>query len=258
MRREIDGRRLRRVATTMMTALLAAGAAACGGEAGGGAEAAPQNTPPRGGNVSDTATAARAGASAAGAPRVLIAGTSLTAGLGLDPSDAYPALVQRKVDSAGYAARVVNAGLSGETSAGLARRIDWLLEEPAAVVVIETGANDGLRGLDVDSLGANLRGIIGTVRARQPGARILLVQMEAPPNFGARYTRAFRDTYARVAADSGVTLVPFLLDGVAGMGALNQDDGIHPNEEGSGIVAATVWRALEPVLASLDRPRVTR
>lgn len=189
---------------------------------------------------------------------VLFVGTSLTAGLGLDPSAAYPALVQRKVDSAGYAARVVNAGLSGETSAGLVRRIDWLLEEPTAVVVVETGANDGLRGLDVDSLGANLRGIIGTVRARRPDARILLVQMEAPPNFGAQYTAAFRETFGRVAADSGVTLVPFLLDGVAGVRALNQDDGIHPNERGAEVVAATVWRALQPVLASLDPPVVAR
>lgn len=257
MRRGIGGRRMRRAATTVVVALLAAGAAACGGESAGTADAAPQNTPPRGGNVSDPAASA-ADAPAAGAPRVLVAGTSLTAGLGLDPSDAYPALLQRKADSAGYAARVVNAGLSGETSAGLARRIDWLLEEPAAVVVIETGANDGLRGLDVDSLGANLRGIVGTVRARQPDARILLVQMEAPPNFGARYTQTFRETFARVAADSAVTLVPFLLDGVAGVGALNQDDGIHPNEDGAEIVAATVWRALEPVLASLDRPLATR
>jgi len=257
VRREIGGRRVRRAATAMV-ALLAAGVAACGDGSAGSADAAPQNTPPRGGNVSDPATSGSAATPAAGAPRILVAGTSLTAGLGLDPADAYPALLQRKADSAGYGARVVNAGLSGETSAGLARRIDWLLEEPAAVVVIETGANDGLRGLDVDSLGANLRGIVGTVRARQPDARILLVQMEAPPNFGARYTQAFRETFARVAADSGVTLVPFLLDGVAGIGTLNQDDGIHPNEEGARIVAATVWRALEPVLASLDRPAPTR
>src|SRR5690606_26349385 len=131
--------------------------------------------------AADTGTRPPA-AAGTGAPTVLIAGTSLTAGLGIAPEDAYPAVLQRMADSAGLAARVVNAGLSGETSAGLLRRIDWLLREPADVVVIETGANDGLRGLDPDSTRENLRRIVARVRAALPGARVLLVQMEAPPN----------------------------------------------------------------------------
>jgi acyl-CoA thioesterase-1 len=188
-------------------------------------------------------------------PRVVIAGTSLTAGLGLDPAQAYPALLQQMADSAGLAVRIENAGLSGETSAGLARRIDWLLREPAAMVVVETGANDGLRGIGVDALAANLRRIVARVRALQPEARVYLVQMEAPPNFGPAYTRRFHDVYGEVARETGVTLVPFLLDGVGGVRSLNQADGIHPNVAGARRVAATVWRALEPALDSLDRAR---
>jgi acyl-CoA thioesterase-1 len=193
------------------------------------------------------------------APLVLVAGTSLTAGLGLDPTDAYPAVLQRMADSAGIAARVVNAGLSGETSAGLVRRMDWLLRQHApAVVVIETGANDGLRGLDADSLGVNLRRIAAAVRERRPEARLLLVQMEAPPNFGPAYTARFRAVYGEVARETGATLVPFLLDGVAGDRRMNQADAIHPNQAGARRVAATVWRALEPALDSLDPVQAAR
>jgi acyl-CoA thioesterase-1 len=181
-------------------------------------------------------------------------GTSLTAGLGLDPDDAYPALLQRKADSLGLHVDIVNAGLSGETSAGALRRIDWLLRGPADVVVIESGANDGLRGLNVDSTRANLRAIIGKVKAARPQARILLAQMEAPPNLGAKYTDAFRAMYQDVAKEAGVSVMPFLLQGVAGVTALNQQDGIHPNERGEQIVANNVWAALEPVLKQLDGP----
>lgn len=184
--------------------------------------------------------------------RVLIVGTSLTAGLGLDPEDAYPALLQRKADSLGLHFDIVNAGLSGETSAGALRRIDWLLRGPADVVVIETGANDGLRGLDVDSTRANLRALVAKVKAARPGARILLVQMEAPPNLGAKYTTAFSAMYQDVAKEAGVSVMPFLLRGVAGVTNLNQPDGIHPNERGEQIVADNVWSALEPVLRQLD------
>lgn len=187
-------------------------------------------------------------------PTVLIAGTSLTAGLGLDPADAYPAVLQELADSAGLPARMVNGGSSGETSAGLVRRIDWLLREPAPdVVVIETGANDGLRGVDPAATRANLRRVVRAVRERAPAARVLLVQMEAPPNLGEAYTARFRAIYAEVARESGATLVPFLLEGVAGEPSLNQADGIHPNEEGARLVAHTVWRALEPVLAEVDQ-----
>ena len=183
-------------------------------------------------------------------------GTSLTAGLGLDPEDAYPALLQRKADSLGLHVDIVNAGLSGETSAGALRRIDWLLRGPADVVVIESGANDGLRGLNVDSTRANLRAIVGKVKAARPAARILLVQMEAPPNLGAKYTDAFHAMYQDVAKEAGVSVMPFLLQGVAGVTSLNQQDGIHPNERGEQIVANNVWAALEPVLKQLDGPAV--
>ena len=179
-------------------------------------------------------------------------GTSLTAGLGLDPEDAFPALLQRKADSLGLHVDFVNAGLSGETSAGAVRRIDWLLRGPADVVVIESGANDGLRGLNVDSTRSNLRAIIGKVKAARPAARILLVQMEAPPNLGAKYTDAFRAMYQDVAKEAGVGVMPFLLQGVAGVTSLNQQDGIHPNERGEQIVANNIWATLEPVLKQLD------
>jgi len=188
-------------------------------------------------------------------PIALIVGTSLTAGLGLDPDDAYPALLQRKADSTGLAIRVVNAGLSGETSAGALRRIDWLLTEVPAVVLIETGANDGLRGLDIDSTRANLRAIVRKVKAAAPEARIFLAQMESPPNLGERYTARFREMFPAVAREEGVNLLPFLLDGVAGVPSLNQGDGIHPNQEGARVVADNVWRAMGPTLrAAASRP----
>ena len=182
-----------------------------------------------------------------GRPVALLVGTSLTAGMGLDPDDAYPALLQRKADSAGLAIRIVGAGLSGETSAGALRRVDWLLAEPPQFVLIETGANDGLRGLNVDSTRANLRAILRRVKAAAPGAIVLLAQMESPPNFGAAYTSRFREMFPTVAREEGAVLVPFLLDGVAGVPSMNQSDGIHPNEEGSRLVAENLWRTLEPV-----------
>lgn len=186
-------------------------------------------------------------------PEILIIGTSLTAGLGLDPDDAYPALLQRKADSAGLRVHIVGAGLSGETSAGALRRLDWLLTTAPAVAVIETGANDGLRGLDVDSTRATLRAIIERLRSRAPSAIIYLAQMEAPPNMGQRYTSRFRAMFPEVASEEGVRLMPFLLEGVAGVPELNQPDGIHPNVEGSRIVAANVWRALLPALEAVGR-----
>jgi acyl-CoA thioesterase-1 len=179
---------------------------------------------------------------------VLFIGTSLTAGLGLDPKDAYVSLVGRKADSAGLAYDVVNAGLSGETSAGALRRIAWVLSGPGDVIIVETGANDGLRGLDVDTTRANIGEILKRVKTAKPKATVLLVQMEAPPNMGASYTAAFHAMYARLAAEHQVPLMPFLLEGVAGVSKLNQPDGIHPNEEGSKRVAANVFKAIEPVL----------
>ncbi|MCC6318494.1 MAG: arylesterase [Gemmatimonadaceae bacterium] len=178
-------------------------------------------------------------------------GTSLTAGYGLDdPNDAYPSVMQRMADSAGYRIAIQNAGLSGETSAGALRRIDWLLRNPYAVVVIETGANDGLRGLDIDSTRANLRAIIRHVRERLPSAQVALVQMEAPPNLGEAYTRRFHESFELVAREEQATLLPFLLDGIAGVASLNQRDGIHPNPAGAKVVAGNVWRGLQPLLAA--------
>jgi acyl-CoA thioesterase-1 len=185
------------------------------------------------------------------APVVLVIGTSLTAGLGVDPDEAYPAVLQRKADSAGYRVRVVNAGVSGETSAGALRRLDWLLRQPAAVVVVETGANDGLRGQDPDSVRANIQQILDRVRRLEPEPRLLLVGMEAMPNLGAEYVRRFRAIYPALAATNEVPLVPFLLDGVAGVDSLNQPDGIHPTAAGHRRAADLVWRYLEPMLRAL-------
>ena len=148
---------------------------------------------------------------------------------------------------------MVNAGLSGETTAGAARRIDWVLRTPADLVVIEGGANDALRGLAPDAARANLEQVIAAVRRKQPSAKIVLVQMEAPPNFGAAYTRSFRTIYGDIAKKENIPLLPFLLSGVAGIPRLNQADGIHPNLAGERIVADNLWRALKPIVAQLDR-----
>jgi acyl-CoA thioesterase-1 len=181
-------------------------------------------------------------------PVVLFVGTSLTAGFGLDPSEAFPALVQQKIDAAGLRYRVVNAGVSGETSAGALRRLDWLLREPVAVLVVETGANDGLRGQDPHATRANLKAILDAARRTQPPPRLVLAAMEAPPNYGEDYRRRFRALYPELAKASGATLLPFLLDGVAGDPKLNQPDGIHPTAEGERRVALNVWKVLRPLL----------
>jgi acyl-CoA thioesterase-1 len=185
---------------------------------------------------------------------VVFLGTSLTAGMGLEPEEAFPALLQQKIDSAGLPFEVVNAGVSGETSAGALRRIDWLLRQPIDVLVLETGANDGLRALNVDSTKANIQSIISRVRAAKPAARILLVQMEAPPNLGARYTSGFRSMFPDLARENGIVLLPFLLEGVAGERSLNQGDGIHPSAEGSRRIAGHLWPALERELRDAAPP----
>jgi acyl-CoA thioesterase I len=226
-----------RLLVTAICALLAG----CGG-GGGGADKGPDGD--------GAGASARAAAPAVRPLRLVFIGTSLTAGLGLDPDSAYPALISRKADSAGIPVTVVNAGVSGETSAGALRRIDWVLREPADVLVVETGANDGLRALRVDSTRANLEAIVERIRGTHPKARVVLVQMEAPPNLGPRYTAEFRGMFPAVAERYGLVLIPFLLDRVAGIDSLNQSDGIHPNERGERIVAETVWRALRPVLDS--------
>lgn len=185
-----------------------------------------------------------------GRGRVVFLGTSLTAGLGLDPSDAYPALLQRRIDSAGLAFTTVNAGVSGETSAGARRRIDWLMREPVSVLVIETGANDGLRGLDPDSLAYNIQAVIDRARRQEPQPRIVLVGMQALPNYGLRYVRRFNEVYPTLAKRNGVPLVPFLLKGVAGVDSLNQADMMHPTAAGQQRIAETVWAVLGPVLGA--------
>jgi len=179
---------------------------------------------------------------------VLFVGTSLTAGFGLPEDQAYPALIQERIDSAGLPFRVVNAGVSGETSAGALRRIEWLLRQPFDVLVLETGANDMLRGQDPDSTRANIRSIVERVREARPGAGIVLAGMLAMPNLGREYGERFERIYPEVAREEDLPLVPFLLDDVAARPELNLPDGIHPNEEGQRRVATTVWEVLEPVL----------
>lgn len=201
----------------------------------------------------------RAGPPVAGAvaerPSVVFLGTSLTAGLGVEPEQAYPALIQGKIDSAGLNYRVVNAGVSGETSAGARRRIDWLLREPIAVLVIETGANDGLRGLPPDSLRANIQSIVARARDLRPTPRLVLIGMQVPPNYGRAYSQQFQAIYPELARASGAELVPFLLEGVGGVVALNQPDGVHPTAEGQRVMAETVWRVLEPVLRDAEKAK---
>lgn len=198
---------------------------------------------------SERSAASDARDSARSAVTVLFVGTSLTAGYGLAPELAYPTVVARLAEADGVPIRAVNAGLSGETSAGALRRMDWILRTPADVIVLETGANDALRGLDPDSTRANLGRIIARIRRAQPRGRIVLVQMEAPPNYGVAFVRRFRAMYGDVARTERVVLAPFLLDGVAGLPELNQADGIHPNRRGAELVAANVWRALKPVVS---------
>jgi acyl-CoA thioesterase-1 len=234
--RWVASRAIRIISRSAILPLLLA-AAACGGE---------DEAPP----------AAQAGAATEDRPSVVFLGTSLTAGLGLDPSEAYPALIQRRIDEAGLPFAVVNAGVSGETSAGALQRIDWLLQRPVDVLIVETGANDGLRGIDPASLRSNLDAILDRAAAKDPRPALVIVGMEAPPNLGTRYTSAFRQVYREAAEQHGATFIPFLLEGVAGVAELNQGDGIHPTAEGHRRMADLVWRALEPVLR--ERAPATR
>lgn len=186
---------------------------------------------------------------------LLFVGTSITAGYGLDPAMAWTSLVQRNIDAAGLPFRGINAGVSGESSAGTLRRIDWLLaQEPKpSLVMIETGANDGLRGQPVDSVRANLEAIVRRVEALSPKPVIVIAGMEALPNLGQRYAERFRVIFPEIARAHGAVYLPFLLAGVAGIDTLNQGDGIHPNPAGSVRVAENVWPLLKPILDSLAR-----
>ena len=183
-------------------------------------------------------------------PRIVCLGDSLTAGYGVSSDEAYPALLAARLRAAGLEYDVVNAGVSGDTSAGGLRRLDWSMAGDVQVLVVALGANDGLRGLPPKDLRANLARIIEAAQARH--VRVVLAGMEAPPNFGATYTRDFRAVYRDLAEAYDVTLIPFFLDGVAGVPALNQADGIHPTAEGHRIVAATIWRAVAPLVGSRE------
>jgi len=183
-------------------------------------------------------------------PRIVAFGDSLTIGLGLLEQEAYPALLQNKINEAGYQFEVVNAGVSGDTSAGGLRRLDWALEGNVKVLIVAFGGNDGLRGLPVPQMKENLSQIID--KARERSIVIILAGMEAPPNFGQEYATGFRQAFRDVALNKRVLFIPFLLNNVAGKPELNQADGIHPNQQGTQIVADTVWSVLEPLLDQMS------
>ena len=183
-------------------------------------------------------------------PRIVAFGDSLTIGLGLLEQEAYPALLQNKINEAGYQFEVVNAGVSGDTSAGGLRRLDWALEGNVKVLIVAFGGNDGLRGLPVAQMKENLSQIID--KARERNIVIILAGMEAPPNFGQEYATGFRQAFRDVALNKRVLFIPFLLNNVAGKPELNQADGIHPNQQGTQIVADTVWSVLEPLLDQMS------
>lgn len=207
--------------------------------ANGGAEA----SAPGGGRPAASTRASR--------PKVVILGDSLSAGYGLNDGESYPARLQERIDTAGLGYEIANVSVSGDTSAGGLRRLEWALDGDVRVVVLELGANDGLRGLPVDALRENLARMIERAQAR--GVRVVLAGMEAPPNFGPAYTREFHRVYPDLAARYRVALVPFLLEGVAGRAELNIADGIHPNKDGARIVEGNVWRVLEPLLTAPAR-----
>jgi acyl-CoA thioesterase I len=232
----------RRAAGVLSVLAACAAAVACSGSPGESSAPTEAASPP-------AASPATPLAAKAERPRVVCLGDSLTAGLGLASTDqAYPALLEGRLKAAGFDYQVINAGVSGDTSAGGLRRLEWSLQGDVRVLIVALGANDGLRGLPPSELQSNLDTIASTAQKRH--VRVLLLGMEAPPNFGAAYTRDFRAVYRQVAADRDVPLVPFFLEGVAGVGKLNQADGIHPTEEGQRQIADTIWRSLEPIVRS--------
>jgi acyl-CoA thioesterase I len=218
-------------------------------------EAAPkgESPPPPAPAPAPAAPRAPAPIEDSGLPRIVVLGDSLTAGLGLLEMQAYPALLQQKLNADGYKWEVVNAGVSGDTSAAGLQRVDWALEQAhVRIMILELGANDGLRGLPAAEMKKNLSAIIDRAQAKH--VAVLLVGMEAPPNYGPEYTVSFRQVYRDLAKEYKVPLIPFLLDRVAGVPNLNQGDGIHPNVEGAQIVADTVWSALRPMVDAASTP----
>ncbi|MGO8701387.1 MAG: arylesterase [Limisphaerales bacterium] len=199
------------------------------------------------------ASMARGQAAAASRPErkvIVVLGDSLAAGLGVDPEQAFPALLQKKIDAAGWPCTVVNAGVSGDTSADGLGRIDWLLRRQIDVLILELGGNDGLRGLPVSATRTNLQAILDRVRQKYPQVNLIVAGMQMPPNMGEEYDSAFRAIYPELAAKYQAALVPFLLAGVGGHRELNQEDRIHPNAPGHAIVAENVWKVLQPLLQS--------
>jgi len=186
-----------------------------------------------------------------GAQRILFFGDSITAGLGVEEEEAFPALVQQKIDSLNWNFKAVNAGLSGETSAGGLRRVDWMLRQPVSVFVLELGGNDGLRGIDLSVTKKNLQKIIDKVEAKYPEARIVLAGMQVPPNLGPEYTQKFKSMYPELAEKNNAALIPFLLEDVGRNPERMQSDGIHPNAKGHQILAENTWDTLKPILKNI-------
>lgn len=230
---------------------------ACGGSSGSARRASPDSAASAPAPAAAPAGGSRAPspADSSARPVVLFLGNSLTAGLGLQPEQAYPALLAAKIDSAGLPFRVVNAGVSGATSADGVRQVGRWLDLPVAVLVLELGANDALRGQDLAATRRNLQAILDSTRARRPDARLVIAGMQAPPNLGSDYTARFRRLFPDIARRNDATLIPFLLRGVAADPALNQGDGMHPNAAGEQIVARNVWEVLEPVLKEVAHRR---
>ena len=193
-------------------------------------------------------SASIASAQAAPAKTVVFLGDSLSAGYGVKATEAFPALVAEKIRAANLPYQVENAGVSGDATAGGLRRIDWLLQRPIDVLVIELGANDGLRGLPVAAIKSNLQTIIDKTKSKNPGVKVVIAGMQMPPNLGGDYASSFQSAFGEVAKANNATLIPFLLEGVGGMRELNQSDSIHPTAAGHRVIADVIWRTLEPFL----------
>ncbi len=229
------------VAVSLVGALVA-------GACGGGERAQTAREVP---SSASTGPVAAAPGSRSSRPRIVVLGDSLTIGLGLPVSEAYPSLLQRRFDAAGYDFEVVNAGVSGDTSAGGLTRLEWSLDGDVRILVVALGGNDGLRGLPPDEMKRNLAEIIRRARARD--IAVLLAGMESLTNMGPDYQRRFHDVFPALAREQGVSFLPFLLEGVAGRADLNQNDGIHPTAEGARVIADHVWAALEPMARAASR-----
>lgn len=197
-------------------------------------------------NITDTVAKTDSTAkNSAKVKNILFFGTSLTAGLGVDPDQAYPALIQEKLDSLKLPYKVINAGLSGETSADGKSRINWLLRQPVDIFVLELGANDGLRGIDVKQTEGNLQSIIDQVKKKYPNAKLVIAGMQMPPSMGSKYTIPFKSLFPSLAENNHMALIPFLLQGVGGVPALIQEDGLHPTAKGHHVLAENVWSVLK-------------